>query len=51
MHGPFEFVCLLRRDQGPAAMNVILCNVSALICCQTLGKHVRMYQKRFCKDV
>jgi len=28
-----------------------LCNVSALICCQILGKHVGMYQKRFCKHV
>jgi len=25
------------RDQGLAAVNVILCNVRALICCQMLG--------------
>jgi len=32
-------------------MNVILCNVSALICCEMFRKHVGMYQKSFCKHV
>jgi len=37
------WVCPPRWDQGPTAMNVILCNESALICCQMLGKHVTIY--------
>jgi len=38
-----------RWEQIPAAMTAILCNESALICCQMLGKQKRLYCKRLCK--
>jgi len=41
MHCTFELVHLGGQDQGLAAVNKILCNVSALICCQMLRKLAR----------
>jgi len=40
-----------RQYHDLAAMTVIMCDGSALICCQMLGKHERMYQKRFSKHI
>ena len=54
MHCPsYDCVsCPPRWDQGPAAMNMILCNdCKCFDMLPMVGKHVGIYKKRFCEHV
>lgn len=40
-----------RREGDPATVTAILCDESAFICCQMLGKKERLHYKRLCKYI